>query len=78
MSWSLQELIAYIGIAYFVSWGFFFITLPLFLYFFGKVKGSAITYGLSWIVMLGITWYLKKMGIDMNEKKVSEQNGFFF
>jgi hypothetical protein len=60
MEWDIQKLIAYLGIAYVVSWAFFFVTLPLFIYFFGKVKGGAITYGVSWIVMIGVGWVLKQ------------------
>jgi hypothetical protein len=47
-------------VSYAISWGFFFLTLPLFIRFFGKVKGSMIDYGISWILMLGIIYFWSK------------------
>lgn len=60
MSWNILEISTNVGIAYFVSWTFFFLTLPLFITVFGKVKGSAINYGISWLVMLGVAWLIEK------------------
>ena len=60
MEWDIQKLFAYVGIAYFISWGFFFVTLPLFVSFFGKVKGSVVAYGVSWLVMLAVPAFIQK------------------
>ena len=35
-----------------LSWGLFFIMLPLMIRYFGKVKGAFVNYILSWISMI--------------------------
>jgi hypothetical protein len=47
-------------IGYVISWAYFFITLPLFYLVLGKVTGTILNYGISWLVWLGATYYLHK------------------
>jgi hypothetical protein len=42
-----------------VSWGIFFLLLPLFMKVFGKITGSALNYGLSWFVWIAVSAVLK-------------------
>jgi hypothetical protein len=39
-------------IGYVISWLYFFMALPIFQTLFGKVKGTAVNYGVSWIVWI--------------------------
>jgi hypothetical protein len=51
-------------ISYAISWGFFFLTLPIFIHLFGKVKGSIIDYGVSWFIMFVIIYLLQRFGLN--------------
>ncbi len=42
-------------LGYLISWAYFFISLPLFIYWLGKINGSIINYGISWIIWMLIT-----------------------
>ncbi len=64
MEWSIKGLLANVGISYVISWAFFFITLPLFVSFFGKVTGTALTYGVSWGIMLLVIYIFEKTNVD--------------
>lgn len=48
-------------IAYIASWGYFFISLQLVTRIFGKAKGTALNYGISWIVMIIVLFILGKL-----------------
>ncbi len=58
------KLSAYAFIAWVLSWVFFFITLPFMIGIFGKVRGSAINYAISWItlpiIILALEFFVKK------------------
>lgn len=43
---------------YAISWGYFFITLPLFIKLLGKINGPLINYGISWIVWIIATFVI--------------------
>ncbi len=43
---------------YVISWLYFFMTLSFFTNTFGKIKGGAINYGMSWLVWLGAIYLL--------------------
>jgi hypothetical protein len=43
-------------LGYVISWGYFFITLPLFIGWFGKLNGPLINYGMSWIIWFVATF----------------------
>ena len=64
---AFQELIefsAYAFTGWVVSWVVFFILLPFMIRVFGKARGAAVNYGLSWVVMvvviLGLEFGLEK------------------
>ncbi len=71
MGWNLEEfatnvgkeLVPTLGISYFISWGFFFLTLPFFVLTFGRVKGTAINYIVSWAFMIGVAWMIEKYDV---------------
>jgi len=60
MGWDIKEIATNVGVSYFVSWIFFFLMLPLFVTIFGKVNGTVIAYGISWVFMLGVVWIIEK------------------
>jgi hypothetical protein len=57
----ILRLSSYALIGYIVSWMYFFISLPFIVQIFGKIKGSAINYGISWIIMIVIVYILQKL-----------------
>ncbi len=71
MGWNLEEfatnvgkeLVPTLGISYFISWGFFFVLLPFFVLIFGRVKGTAINYIVSWAFMIGVAWMIEKYDV---------------
>lgn len=70
MDWSLdglQALIKYSTYAFagwLGSWIIFFLLLPFMMAVFGKVRGTAINYGLTWVVMVAII-----LGLEFGLKK---------
>lgn len=64
MSWDIKELYVkyesivkystYAFAGWVLSWGLFFIMLPLMIRYFGKVKGTFLNYMFSWISMFVI------------------------
>jgi hypothetical protein len=60
MDWSyegIQKLIklsAFAFTGWALSWILFFVLLPLMVSLFGKAKGAAVNYGLSWVSMVVI------------------------
>jgi uncharacterized membrane protein len=74
MDWSingLQQLLkysTYAFIAWVSSWILFFLLLPLMITIFGKVKGAAVNYGISWasmvFIIIGLELYNKKEDYD--------------
>lgn len=42
-------------IGYVISWLYFFMALPVFQTLFGKTRGTAVNYGVSWIVWIVAT-----------------------
>lgn len=51
----------YALIGFILSWVYFFISLPLVVRIFGKVKGATINYGISWVVMVAVIYVLQKL-----------------
>ena len=49
---------------YLVSWLYFFITLPFFTAFLGKIKGSFINYLISWGIMIVVVGFLQSRNLD--------------
>lgn len=43
-------------LGYAISWVYFFLTLPIFMKFLGKVNGTIINYGLSWLIWIVVTY----------------------
>ncbi len=70
MDWSLdglQALIKYSTYAFagwLGSWIIFFLLVPFMTAAFGKVRGTAINYGLTWVVMVAIV-----LGLEFGLKK---------
>lgn len=62
IEWS--ELTISIILGYAISWAYFFITLPLMINIFGKINGSIINYGISWIIWIIISIAIKKYNND--------------
>jgi hypothetical protein len=56
---------SYAVIAWALSWVIFFIMLPFMVKVFGKVRGGALNYALSWITMpiiiLGLEYFRRKI-----------------
>lgn len=42
-------------LGYAISWAYFFLTLPIFIHFLGKINGTIINYGVSWLLWTIIT-----------------------
>ena len=51
----------HILIAYGISWLYFFFTVRIFTNLFGNVLGTAINYGISWILMIAAVYSLQKL-----------------
>jgi hypothetical protein len=51
--WRSPTINALIG--YIISWLYFFIALPIFQTLFGRARGTAVNYGISWIVWIVAT-----------------------
>lgn len=51
----------HILIAYGISWIYFFFTVRIFTNLFGNVLGTAINYGISWVVMIGAVYSQQKL-----------------
>lgn len=45
-------------LGYAISWGYFFITLPLFIGYLGKINGPIINYGISWLIWIIATFVI--------------------
>lgn len=58
---SFIQLSTFAIVSYIISWLYFFSTLPFFITVFGKVKGSAINYGISWLVMILVVYFMQKL-----------------
>lgn len=43
-------------LGYAISWVYFFLTLPIFMKLLGKVNGTVINYGMSWLVWILVTY----------------------
>jgi hypothetical protein len=43
-------------LGYAISWVYFFLTLPIFMKLLGKVNGTIINYGLSWLIWILVTY----------------------
>ena len=54
IDWSRLGLGVILGYA--ISWVYFFLTLPFFMKLLGKVNGTVINYGLSWLVWILVTY----------------------
>ncbi len=48
-------------IAYIASWGYFFITLRLVTRIFGRARGTALNYFISWGIMIAVLFILGKL-----------------
>ena len=54
IDWSRLGLGVILGYA--ISWVYFFLTLPFLMKLLGKVNGTIINYGLSWLVWIVVTY----------------------
>ena len=54
IDWSQLGIGAVLGWA--ISWGVFFLTLPLFIKYMGKINGPLVNYGMSYIVWIAATF----------------------
>lgn len=54
IDWSRLGLGVILGYA--ISWVYFFLTLPFLMKLLGKINGTIINYGLSWLVWIGVTY----------------------
>ncbi len=60
----IRDLTIGVSGGYILSWVIFFILLPVFITIFGKVKGTAINYALSWVVWIVSSWYIKQTAAE--------------
>lgn len=51
----------HILIAYGISWLYFFFTVRIFTGLFGNIFGTALNYGISWILMIAAVYSLQKL-----------------
>jgi hypothetical protein len=56
-------------LGYAISWAYFFLTLPILIKLLGKVNGTIINYGLSWIV-----WIIGTYLIHYFTQKINSTN----
>jgi hypothetical protein len=54
LNWSRLGLGVILGYA--ISWVYFFLTLPFLMKLLGKINGTIINYGLSWLVWIVVTY----------------------
>ena len=52
--WSRLGLGVVLGYA--ISWVYFFLTLPIFMKLLGKINGTVVNYGMSWLVWILVTY----------------------
>jgi hypothetical protein len=64
MDFNVLHLSKTVLISYIVAWLYFFITLPFFIKFLGKIKGSFINYWISWGVMILVGWFIEAKYFD--------------
>lgn len=55
-----MSLVLHTIISYGLAWAYYFITLPLFMRWFGNWNGKVINYFVSWILMLGVIAILQR------------------
>jgi hypothetical protein len=51
-------------LGYAISWVYFFLTLPIFMKLLGKINGTVINYGISWLVWIVATYYTHSTNTD--------------
>lgn len=51
-------------LGYAVSWVYFFLTLPILIHLLGKINGTIINYGLSWLVWIIVTYITHSIELD--------------
>lgn len=66
IDWSRLGLGVILGYA--ISWVYFFLTLPFLMKLLGKVNGTIINYGLSWLVWIAVTYATHSTALDDEEK----------
>jgi hypothetical protein len=54
-------------LGYAISWVYFFLSLPIFIRFLGKVNGTIINYGMSWLVWILVTYVTHSTSPDDDE-----------
>ena len=54
IDWSRLGLGVVLGYA--ISWVYFFLTLPIFMKLLGKINGTVVNYGMSWLVWILVTY----------------------
>ena len=54
-------------LGYAISWVYFFLTLPIFMKLLGKINGTVINYGISWLVWIVATYYTHSTDPDDDE-----------
>lgn len=56
IDWSKLGLGIILGYA--ISWVYFFLTLPILIKLLGKINGTIINYGLSWLLWIIVTYII--------------------
>jgi hypothetical protein len=51
-------------LGYAVSWVYFFLTLPILMKLLGKINGTIINYGLSWLIWILVTYATHSFDLD--------------
>ena len=54
-------------LGYAISWVYFFLTLPIFMKLLGKINGTVINYGISWLIWIVVTYYTHSTNPDDDE-----------
>jgi hypothetical protein len=67
IDWSRLTVGFFLGYA--ISWVYFFLSLPILMKLLGKVNGTIINYGLSWLVWILVTYTTHSTAPDDDEQK---------
>lgn len=68
IDWSRLGLGVILGYA--ISWVYFFLTLPFLMKLLGKINGTIINYGLSWLVWIAVTYATHSTAPDDEDSSI--------
>lgn len=57
-------------LGYAISWVYFFLTLPIFMKLLGKINGTVINYGISWLIWIVVTYYTHSINPEDDDESI--------